>query len=357
MNDDLSPAGLILESAFEKCIPVNALIELTHRCNLNCGHCYVSESRSDELSLAELVDVFDQLAEAGCLFLTFSGGEVMMRPDWLDVLGEARERGFAIRVFTNGTMLEPVQARALADLGVIDVSLSLYGSTAATHDAVTGVPGSFAHTMRAIELLTGLGIQTTAKYLLMNHNYVEFSEARAVAESKGASFRFSYNIAPQTDGGTRPLDWRLNSDNLAAVLGDGFLYEGTARVPRPEQAGPATELAGEPMCGAGRDNLALSPYGDIKPCTMLPLAAGNLREQRFADLWKDSPALNRLRQTYMGDVKKCRDCRSVGFCGRCPGFALLEDGDILGPSTFACQVEAIGESVAAGVSESNGGTR
>lgn len=346
MSEGLSPVGVVLERAFDKNIPVNLLFELTYRCNLRCGHCYICDSGQNELGLAEIGDILDQLAKAGCLFLTLSGGELMMRPDWLDILQYARRRAFAVRIFTNGTLLDEEGARAIADIGVVDVGLSLYGSKPETHDAVTGVSGSYEATMRATGLLTTLGISTTARYLLMNHNFSEYQEARKIVESKGATFTFSFHIGPQVDGGKSPLDWRLNDDNLKTVLQDGFLYAGTTRVPRPETADTRKpEHAAAPMCGAGRDNCMISPYGEVKPCTMLPVVAGDLRKESFEQIWRKAPVLQDLRGISMKDVKTCRECRSVGYCGRCPGFALLEDGDIMGPSSYACHVEAVGESL------------
>ena len=88
-------------------IPLSVLYEVTHRCNLGCEHCYLSEGpvgrprpTREELSLEEIRRILDQLAEAGTMFLTLSGGEVFLRRDALDIVAHARSRGLSVTVFT-----------------------------------------------------------------------------------------------------------------------------------------------------------------------------------------------------------------------------------------------------------------
>src|SRR5229473_3371233 len=89
---------------------VNAQIELTYGCNLHCVHCYTDcYNRPDlikqELRYEEVTCVLDQLAEEGCLWVCFTGGEIFMRKDFLDIYAYAKQKGFLITLFTNGTLL------------------------------------------------------------------------------------------------------------------------------------------------------------------------------------------------------------------------------------------------------------
>src|SRR6058998_2074459 len=95
---------------------VNAQIELTYGCNLHCVHCYTDcYNRPDlikrELSYAEVTRILDQLAAEGCLWVCFTGGEIFMRKDFLDIYAYAKQKGFLITLFTNGTLF----TEALAD--------------------------------------------------------------------------------------------------------------------------------------------------------------------------------------------------------------------------------------------------
>ena len=91
-------------------LPINATIEVTHRCPLECAHCYNNLPVGDrgalgrELSTDEHKRILDELADAGGLWLLFTGGEIFARADFLDIYKHAKSRGFLITLFTNGSV-------------------------------------------------------------------------------------------------------------------------------------------------------------------------------------------------------------------------------------------------------------
>ena len=80
----------IHQSANPLRVPVNATIEVTHRCPLTCAHCYNNlpmndaGARAGEMTLDEHRHVIDELAELGCLWLLYTGGEIFARADFLE---------------------------------------------------------------------------------------------------------------------------------------------------------------------------------------------------------------------------------------------------------------------------------
>ena len=90
-------------------VPLSALFEVTHRCNLGCEHCYLTEGpvgrprpTREELTLEEICRALDQLAGEGTFFLTLTGGEVFMRRDFIPILAHARSLNFSVTIFTTG---------------------------------------------------------------------------------------------------------------------------------------------------------------------------------------------------------------------------------------------------------------
>ena len=154
---EASVMQLIAVKAEQRRTPLNMHLELTYRCNEQCVHCYCvvehgkeAEAAKRELTYEEIVRVLDQLAELGCLYVTFSGGEVLVRRDFFDIVEHARQRGFVYRVYTNGIGLTEERARRLAALEPLTVELSIFSADAAVHDAITRVPGSFDRLIAAV---------------------------------------------------------------------------------------------------------------------------------------------------------------------------------------------------------------
>src|ERR1700704_176399 len=101
--------------------PLEVSIEVPRRCPLECLHCYNNlpmgdqDARSGERTLAEHCRLLDELRDAGCLWLLYTGGEVFARKDFLDIYTEAKKRGFLVTIFTNGTLITPRVADYLAE--------------------------------------------------------------------------------------------------------------------------------------------------------------------------------------------------------------------------------------------------
>lgn len=71
--------------------------ELTYRCNLDCCYCYVprdylrGKSKEKEFTFEEICNIMDRLGEEGTLYLTFTGGEPLIRRDFLDIYALCQE--------------------------------------------------------------------------------------------------------------------------------------------------------------------------------------------------------------------------------------------------------------------------
>lgn len=319
----------LLRRAWHQRIPLTVLWELTGRCNLRCKHCYVPHDAAwAELNTAEGVAVLDQLAEAGTLYLTFSGGEPLLRPDFFTLAEAAREREFALRIFTNGTMVDEQAADRIAALSPLSVEVSIYGYQPATHDAIAGLPGAHAGAVRALELLGQRGVRTVAKTTVMRPNLDEFDDLWAWATEHADRFVYNVMIMPGKEGRVEPLEMRLSRQELRRFHQERL--EGQQRPPAetPPQA---------PLCLAGFSIAAIGPTGTVYPCVAMPAAAGELRQESFGAIWQHSPGLASIRSFTLAD-SECRSCEVLSLCTRCPGLALLESGDVLGAAPGACVI-------------------
>src|SRR5213592_4668524 len=181
-------------------VPLEGSWELTYRCNLTCTHCWVNlpagdrRARQRELSADEIDRIAGEIVDAGGLWLLLTGGEIFIRPDFLDVYRRLKRRGLLLTLYTNGTMITERAADLLAEYPPSLVEVSLYGITPGTYAAVTEVP-ALERCLRGIELLRERRIKIRLKSVVTTANYDEFLDIAAwVKREFGQRFRYDPNI-------------------------------------------------------------------------------------------------------------------------------------------------------------------
>jgi AdoMet-dependent heme synthase len=333
--------------------PLSVHFDLTYRCNERCVHCYLDHENHGELTTAECLAVLEEIAKAGTLFLTFSGGEIFMRPDLFEILAAARRLHFDVSLKTNALLITAERAARLRELGVRRVQISVYSEEPSVHDAITKVAGSLQRTLAAIPLLLAQGLRVKLACPLMKENLLAYRGVMALAEKLGVPYVLDLTITPMMDGSGGPLAHRASMAELLPVLQDPALHachpqaasETTrnAEAPSPSlgsavTSGMDSSAYDDLPCSAGHNSCYISPYGDVFPCVQLPQAAGNLRRESFADIWYHAPRLEQLRTVREGQLPVCSRCKIRAYCERCPGLAWMEGGDMLGAYERACQL-------------------
>jgi radical SAM protein with 4Fe4S-binding SPASM domain len=322
--------------------PFLVVWDFTHKCNLECKHCYSDSgvAHEEELSTEEAVNVVNQLADAGVTALAFSGGEPLTRQDFFRVAQHAVKKGLYVSVATNGTLLTKENVKRLKQIGVHYVEVSIDGATATTHDSFRGVHGAFEKALTGIRNAIEEDLCACIASTATKSNLAEFPGIIDLAEEVGAE-RFTYfNFIP-TGRGKRHYDQDLTPEERETLMryllnrmskgckttilttapqlarvalqcqgsnGTGevtmsMAHMQTAKV--SQKAVPLADFIGG--CGAGRLYCSLSPQGDVHPCVFLSINVGNLKNENFSDLWLNSNVFKALRN---------RDSLK-GACGRC----------------------------------------
>jgi len=323
------------QRALELGIPLSLHLDVTYRCNERCIHCYLDHDDHGELTTAEIKDVLEQAAAAGTFFLTLSGGEVLMRRDFFEILEHARRLMFNVRIKTNGVMIGSKEARRIRELGVEHIQISVYSHRPEVHDAITKLPGSLKRTIEAIRFIKSQGIKVTVANVLMRGNSGDHAGVQALARELGASYTLDPTITPKMDGDTSILTLRIPGSELNTVFRTEALVGNVEEFCAPPPAADEDVMEGYP-CSAGHTVVYISPYGDVTPCVQFPLPSGNIRRQKLIDIWRDSPELKEVRSIHAKDLPVCSTCSHVGTCTRCPGLAYME-GSMRGPSTADCE--------------------
>jgi MoaA/NifB/PqqE/SkfB family radical SAM enzyme len=313
---------------------MRATIGLTDRCNLRCVHCYVhdpvqdAQVRSRELTTTQWYGIFDQLAEAGCLWMLWTGGEILLRRDFAELYRYAKRKGFLLALFTNGTLLTKELVGFLAEWYPYVIEVSLYGLTPETYEKVTGSPAAYEQVMHGIRLLIEARVPLRLKAPAMTLTHDVLPAMYDFAAELGVPFRHDGKLW-QTFHGQDISDLRLAPgdlvalDSLQAQAADDFLrlhqrFQGIKQ-------DPAFDPGRLYTCGAGYRSFYVDPYGHLSLCQMSRPATYDLTTGAFQTGWR-----------LLGDQREVRDRKDFaclhcdllgGFCHRCPPFSDLENGD------------------------------
>ncbi len=337
--------------AVKQRIPVRMLLELTRKCNLECSHCYIENRNNKELDTRELKNLLAQLAEEGCLTIIFTGGEPLFRPDWFELAQYARKMRFILRIYTNGTLITDAVADKLKEIQPLSVEISIYGSKAETHDRITGITGSFEASMKGLKRCRKRDLQVRIKYPVMKENITEYKRVIEHAKNLGVKYAISPNIVPKNNGDVAPMSHQISREQLTQFFSE-FEVSDTKEIKKE----PADKRKGLTPCDAGMSTGFISSLGDLYPCGLLLIKLGNIRRAGFEEIWYNSQKVKEFLDLRQREVKVCSTCDKAGsVCPRCPGLALREDGDFLGPSKRACETCSILEELSSAKNGKGGG--
>ena len=175
--------------------PFSVLFELTSRCNMNCIHCYLKNNHiSEELSYDEIIEIIDILYEKSILFLTFTGGEVLTRKDFIDIYLYAKKKGFLVEVFTNGYLINKQLIEIFKKYPPLLVDISLYGADEKTYYQITGIKGAFSRVIENCRQLKEAKIRTFFKSPIIKPTLSQIHNMQKIADDIGVPFIYSFEI-------------------------------------------------------------------------------------------------------------------------------------------------------------------
>jgi radical SAM protein with 4Fe4S-binding SPASM domain len=334
-------SGLVADRNMGRRRPLEASIEVTNRCPLNCQHCYNnlpmgdSAARKSELSAGEYRRLLDELQKAGVLWLLFTGGEIFGRKDFTEIYKDAKNRGFLVTLFTNGTLITPAIADMLAEYRPFAIEITLYGATKETYEALTQIPGSYDRCMRGIRLLLERKLPLTLKTVPTTINRHEVYEMKRMAEEEfGVEFKWDPLVNPRTDCSSSPLAVRLTPEEAVALeFVDPVRVVDYKRLAATSRAYTDDTVY---ACGGGISAFAIDPTGRISICVISHQEMYDWRNGTFQDAWDNF--LNQTRGKKKTRPTRCDNCQIRALCSMCPANGELEAGDPESPVEFLCQV-------------------
>jgi MoaA/NifB/PqqE/SkfB family radical SAM enzyme len=323
-------------------IPISGSLEVTMRCNLRCQHCYIPiehrGGRKDrELSLAEIERILGEITDAGCLWLLLTGGEPLLRRDFMDIYIYAKRKGLILTLFTNGTLITPRIADTLAEWNPFNIEITLYGATQGTYERVTGIPGSYARCRRGIDLLLERKLPLGLKTMVMTLNRHELDRMKSFASNLGVKFRFDPIVHAALDSSARPNALRLSPEEIVAIEkadpDRATLWPEQFRI---KLASPPISDRRMYLCAAGKQSFHIDGAGRLCVCMSARQPSYSLRSGSFQEGWVQFLPQVTARQYSSGF--SCLGCELRCICAQCPAMGELEHRDCERAVKFLCQV-------------------
>ncbi len=342
---------------------------ITGRCNYKCKHCYMSapDAKLGELPHDEIMSIIDQFEQCGIMNVSLTGGEPLIRKDFLEIVDALLERDIRITtIYSNGKLVTDKLLDELEKRGIYpEFNMSFDG--VGHHDWLRGIPGAEKLVKEAFLRCKERGFPTGAEMCIHQNNKHTLRESVNLLASWGCSQLKTNpisNVGAWKEGGygesiSMPELYQLYLDYIPQYFADGMpldlhlggFFEGTRGYPdycgvscKKDCQNPDTMC----LCGHARLVMYISPEGRTLPCMALagmdiqnefPLIGELGLKQCITDS-RYLKLINTRASEYFAHNPKCASCEYAKVCvGGCRAAALENTpDDILGPDMSACEI-------------------
>ncbi|MFX1325305.1 MAG: radical SAM protein [Promethearchaeota archaeon] len=342
---------------------------VTHKCNLNCTHCYVDQD-TEEIPYNEACTIIDQLSEAKNYILIFFGGEALLRNDIFDLMMYATNKNINVALASNGTLITAQIAKTLKDIGVGYIQVSIDGLKD-VHEEIRG-KGTFDKAISAIKncvsegLYTCIGSTITKQNVHQIYDLVDLAKSLKIQKFEIVDFVPSGKASSQAQIALTPLQIekfsRIVCDIWQDLMKEGypltisyknpvfgrilaqqfpkviiapffksiFSREAISFFDFSERLSIGVFSKQSPFspfitgCECGVFTIHIKSNGEVTPCPLNPTYLGNVKKSHIQKIWQGSPVLNQYRGLkYEG---QCGKCNFKTICGGCRAKAFIKTG-------------------------------
>ncbi|MHB8808792.1 MAG: thio(seleno)oxazole modification radical SAM maturase SbtM [Desulfobulbaceae bacterium] len=319
VRDPDFPKGVVDNPIFYTAPTFTLQWHITQTCDLHCRHCY-DRSQRQEFDLAQGIRVLDELydfSRSRNVFtqVTFTGGNPMLHPHFLELYREAASRGFLTAVLGN-----PMPRHRIEEMVAVQrpefYQVSLEGLK--DHNDYIRGPGHFDRVLAFLELLRELKVYSMVMLTLTRANMAQVLPLAEELRERVDLFTFN-RLAMVGEG--------AGLASASPEIFQGFLEEYLAA----KESNPCLGLKdsminilrlrdGQPFfggcagygCGAAFNFLALLPDGEVHACRKFPSPIGNLSTSSLAEIYENEAA-----RRYRSGSAACRECPIRPVCGGC----------------------------------------
>ena len=332
-------------------LPVAGTFELTARCNFNCPMCYVHltqeqvDAAGKELTAQQWLDIAREARDRGMIFALLTGGEPLVRKDFIEIYMGMKELGLVISVNSNGSMLQGEILEKFLEDPPARFNISLYGGSNETYRNMCGIP-AYDRVKENIRALRQAGVDVSLNLSITPYNCHDLERIYADAVELDVNVRASSYMYPPvringevygcgnrlspTEAARKDVEWdRIRfSDEEYAFRADNIIH-----LANMEKDGCPLEEGEGISCRAGSTSFWITWDGKMTPCGMMTTPVTDPVRDGFGAAWdalREKTAALRL-------PVQCSSCEYKDVCSVCAAVCFTETGRFDGKPDFICE--------------------
>ena len=327
---DLAVKDYVFRKGAANRIPVSGTFELTPRCNFRCKMCYIHMDGEEqrcagrELTTEEWLAAAKEAVDAGMIYLLLTGGEPLLRPDFMKLYVSLVQMGLLLTVNTNASLITPEIVECFRKYPPEKVNVSIYGMSEQTYGNLCGNAGGFEKSMEGIRKLKEAGIRVNLNTTFTKHNLPDMEDIIEFARKEAIPVRTAAYVFPPVRNGHPVEEGNLTPDEMgkAGARFDWLTLDEKQKQLRLryvricaglEEAAEEKPQSKTASCMAGKGAFWISWNGSMYPCGMLAEHGQDVKTLGFRRAWENT--VSQARALCLPAA--CLDCRQRRLCPVC----------------------------------------
>lgn len=315
----------LFKHAFINRRPISATMEIIGQCNFRCQHCYISEvERQSQLSFDQAKKYVDFLSENGGMYLTITGGDPLLHPNFEEIYAYAYRKGLVITLLTNGSLLSERIADFLSTYPPRRIEITLYGFSEETYRTVTKT-NAFSKVLHGVDLLISRKLRVILKNFVMVNNFDDFSQIANYAQEKEIPLKFDYMILAPLQ--SPAMKYQITREQIDCLEKKRDAVS-TSKLDLDQEWGDFLKEQTDGLlfkCSAGKCTCWLKSDNTLRMCNFLDAISFDMNQYSYADAWKQIIQYGSLEES---KSSPCHKCEYRSACNICPAKNLTIKGDM-----------------------------
>lgn len=322
--------------------PLSLLLMPSASCKARCRYCYAEQTTAGKtawLSLSRWKEIIDEASGAGIDIATFSGGDPMLYPGIMPLIGRLIDKDFSFTISTKA-YVPASTARRLVDMGYgkryFQVSIDAWDAGLA--DFMVRQKGYRDSALRSIQNILGCGLNIRTNTVCTPYNFrdipallrnlVELGVKRSSVAIYGRSMYAHDDAYLMPESG---LAWlkeqvdKIRNDYPGSNISlNGSIIDYNKVPPREKKK----RWKARAHCSGGSSSMTICADGRVTLCEQIPqkaeYTAGNLKRQSLLEVWNSRrmlevafPPREKFANTVCFDCDEFDDCHyEHGYCFR-----------------------------------------